>query len=251
MPATEERVPYGAAGAPAPPSPALAPLPLPATLIGPPARGRVLVVAPHPDDESIGVGGTLAAHSRLGDPLHALFVTTGVHGDARKRHDPAHYIALRRQEAQAAAAVLGIGETMFWDFPDSCVVTEQDLQHITALLGQLYARLKPDVVYAPHAAETHSDHHFVGRAALAAHRAAGGAARLFGYEVWTPVQPDLLVDVTADYERKLAAIGCYRSQLQDTDLLGATEGMNRYRSILLPSADGSGRQRAEALLELA
>ena len=54
---------------------------LPRTLSEPPAAGRVLVVAPHPDDETLGVGGTLALHADRGDPVHALFVTTGVNGD--------------------------------------------------------------------------------------------------------------------------------------------------------------------------
>ena len=227
----------------------LEPPPLPRTAAAPPARGRVLVLAPHPDDETLGCGATLAAHAALGDPVTVLFVTTGVHGDADKRHDPEHYVALRRAEAEAACAVLGVGETVFWGFPDSCVVTTDDLQHIRALLARELERLRPDVVYGPHVEESHSDHHFVGLAARGALEDAGGPAAVFGYEVWSPLTPQLVVDVTEHYEAKRKAIHCYASQLADTDLMGAVEGMNRYRSIMLPAADGSGVHRAEAFQE--
>ena len=224
--------------------------PLPRTTTEPPVRGRVLVLAPHPDDETVGLGGTLALHVRAGDPVHVVFATTGVHGDPDKRHDPAEYVALRRAEARAAAEVLGLTETVFWDFPDSMVVTTQDLAHVTDMLREQYERVRPDVVYAPHVAEAHSDHHVIGRAALDAHADAGRGVPLLGYEVWTPVAPDLLVDVSPVYDLKRRAIACYASQLEHSDILGATEGMNRYRAVLLPGASAEGTSRAEAFLEV-
>ena len=71
----------------------------------PPYRGRVLVVAPHPDDETFGPGATLALHARLGDPVACVFVTTGVHGDLEIGADADDYVARRRQEADHHAAV--------------------------------------------------------------------------------------------------------------------------------------------------
>lgn len=229
---------------------ALEPPPLPRTMSEPPARGTVLVLAPHPDDETVGLGGTLALHARAGDTVYVVFATTGIHGDPDKAHDPAEYIATRRAEARAAAEVLGIAHTTFWDFPDSCVVTTQDLEHITNLVRLEYERIRPDVVYAPHVAESHSDHHFIGLAAEAAHRDVGRGVPLLGYEVWTTIAPDLLVDVTPVYEVKRRAIACYASQLQHSDILGATEGMNRYRAVMLPDAGPAGAHRAEAFLEI-
>ncbi len=232
-----------------PPRP-LQPPSLPRTLESAPASGTVLVLAPHPDDETVGLGGTLALHAAAGDTVHVLFATTGVHGDPDKVHEPGHYVAMRQAEARAAAAELGIAELVFWDFPDSCVVTTQDLAHITDMLCAEYERLQPDVVYAPHAAEAHSDHHFIGLAAKAAHRKHGRGKPLFGYEVWSPLVPDVLVDVTPVYDSKRRAIACYASQLEHSDILGATEGMNRYRAVLLPGAGAAGEHRAEAFLEV-
>lgn len=227
------------------PSPAVAPV-----HELPPHRGRVLVLAPHPDDEAAGPGGALAAHSRLGDAIHAAFITSGVHGDLLPGRAPDEYVDLRRAEAEASAAVLGIGSTEFWGLPDSCTVTHRDLKAVTERLVDLYQRVQPDVIYAPHLGEAHSDHHFVALAAQAALGRWPGAARLLGYEVWSPMEAGWVLEVTDVYETKRAAVRCYPSQLQHTDILSAIEGLNTYRAILLPHHDGGGHRRAEVYREL-
>lgn len=227
----------------------LSPPPLARPCTAPPFRGRVLVVAPHPDDEAIGPGGTLVLHRRLGDPVDALFVTSGVHGDNQGRVPDDTYVALRRREAQDAARVLGLGLTEFWDYPDGMVVTEADLAAVVERLAAHLAAARPEVIYAPHADEQHSDHHFVSlavqRAAQAA-RGKGPAPRVLGYEVWSPLQPHWAVDVASVYEAKLSAIRCYRSQLERSDIARAVDGLNRYRAVLLPP----GGSYAEAFREL-
>jgi len=200
----------------------------------PPHRGRVLVLAPHPDDETIGPGATLVMHASLGDPVAVLYVTTGVHGDPTGRHEPGAYVGVRRGEAEAAARVLGVQHTEFWDYPDNCEVTEDDMRAVTARVVDAMNRWRPDVVYAPHPGETHSDHYFV---AVAAARAGGLVEHpftLLGYEVWEALQARWAVDVRSTYETKLAAIACYASQTEHTDIVRCVEGLNRFRSVLLP-----------------
>ena len=230
--------------------------PLPAPRVpqpvrAPPWRGRVLCLAPHPDDEAIGPGATLLLHRQAGDPVHALFVTSGVHGDNRGRWSEAEYVALRRREALAAAEVLGLTGTEFWDYPDGMVVTEADLATVTGRLLDAFARVRPEVVYAPHPDELHSDHHFLALAAAAAVAACPSrglpAPKLLGYEVWSPLAADWVVDVGPVYERKLAAIRCYASQLELNDIPRAVDGLNRFRAVLLPP----GGAWAEVFRELA
>lgn len=237
---------------PQPPSDTLPAPRLPVAHAAPPYRGRVLVVAPHPDDEVAGPGGVLVHHARAGDPVAVLFVTSGVNGDPeRARGDPSSYVALRRREAREAAVVLGVGETTFWDFPDNCVVTRADLQHVTALLAQALADARPDVIYAPHPGECHGDHRVVGLAVEEARRRAAPDARLLQYEIWSALaEPDLLVDCTATWPVKQEALRRYPSQLAHTDIAGATDGLARYRAILLGPGGADGSRRAEAFREV-
>src|SRR5262245_30184806 len=89
-----------------------APLPYPETWLAPPA-GPVLVVAPHPDDETIGCGATLALHARRGDTVHVVVVTDGELGDprglfARDDGGAGSYVELRRDECRRALQALGV-----------------------------------------------------------------------------------------------------------------------------------------------
>src|SRR4051812_26082117 len=77
---------------------------------------RVLVVSPHPDDESIGCGGTLRKHVLNGDSVHAIFLTSGeAGGHGRSRDETIH---LREREAQRASEILGLTTIEFWRQPD-------------------------------------------------------------------------------------------------------------------------------------
>jgi LmbE family N-acetylglucosaminyl deacetylase len=219
----------------------------------PPPGARVLVLAPHPDDESVGPGGLVAAHAARGDEVSVLFLTNGVHGDPDGGHDPAGYIATRRAEADAACDVLGIGGAReYWDYPDNMHITPGDLTAVVGLLADVLRRATPDLIYAPHPGEGHKDHAVAAVSAARAHAMAESSAALYGYEVWSPIEaPDVVVDVSAHYATKRDAIRCYPSQLAHTDILGAIEGLNRYRAILLPDAEPDGQRRAEVLVRMA
>ena len=102
---------------------------------------RVLVISPHPDDESIGCGGTLRKHALDGDSVHVIFLTSGERGGhGRSLEETAR---IREQEAKTAASVLGVKHFEFWREPDS------GLQATQRVVGRLRVRLrewKPDIV---------------------------------------------------------------------------------------------------------
>lgn len=224
------------------------PLPAPSPaepVTAPPWSGPVLVIAPHPDDESAGPGGAIAQHAARGDVVAVVYVTNGVHGDPTGRRDAAEYVALRRAEADAACDRLGVGPREYWGLPDGCAVTPADLEAVVGLLVDALYRLGPATVYAPHEGESHPDHHFIGRAAREAVGRVSSAPVLVGYEVWSPLEAQFVLDVTDVYDAKRDAVRCYPSQLAHTDILGAIEGLNAYRAILLPHHDGDGSRRAE------
>lgn len=205
----------------------------PARLSGPPVRGRVLVLSPHPDDETIGPGGTLLHHVAAGDDVHVAFLTAGTSGDPTGAADPAEYAALREREARAAAAVLGLASLEFWGFPDNHRVNENDLGMLVPKVREVVERVRPDVIYAPHPGEQHSDHHTTAVVTARVLAQLDKAPAAFGFEVWSPSLAAFVVDTSARYARKVEALRCYSSQLEHTDIERFITGLNAYRAVFL------------------
>lgn len=187
---------------------------------------RVLVISPHPDDESIGCGGTIRKHVEGGDSVHVVFLTSGEKGGHGRSEEET--IAVREREARTAATLLGIEQIDFFRLPDGSLRSTSDAR---ILLRQTLTTWKPEIVYIPHTAEMHSDH----RAAvqLLRHSCQNGLTsdfRVLMYEVWTPLQNmDEIVDITPYVAVKRAAILAYESQCTVVDFEAAALGLNRYR----------------------
>jgi LmbE family N-acetylglucosaminyl deacetylase len=79
---------------------------------------RVLVLAPHPDDETFGCGGSMILHRDAGDPVKVVFLTNGAMGDISNQSDKETYVALRKKEAEKACANLGVMDLEFWPYED-------------------------------------------------------------------------------------------------------------------------------------
>ena len=190
---------------------------------------NVVVVAPHPDDEILGCGGAVRLHADSGDRVTVVFLTSGELGLGRL--DRAEARRVREAEAKEAAAVLGIDGTDFLHLLDWELDTQPE--EAADSLCAAFERHRPDLVYAPHDAEWHPDH----RVALGLTRTALGRAgltpQLRSYEFWTPLNPvGLVIDITAVMPVKVAALRCYRSQLEQIDYERAVVGLNQYRGIL-------------------
>jgi len=203
----------------------------PETWLEPP-RGRVVVIAPHPDDETIGCGGTLALHRRRGDDVHLVVVTDGDAGDPDGRFPREDYVQRRRGECARAAATLGVAAPVFLGFGDQRV--EAGALHAT--LGAVVEGLHPEVIYHPGAIEMHVDHHVVGRVVGELACELSTQPRTFAYEIWVPVVPTHVIDVSSVWDVKQDALACYASQLVYNDYRRATAGLNAYRAIFLPQA---------------
>lgn len=214
----------------------------PQTPAAPPGR-RPLLLAPHPDDESIACGGTLARYARQGVPVHVVFLTDGRLGDpavrampqgsARRAAAETDLAARRQQEARAALQVLGVAGHDFLEAPDGALATS--LERVVPPLAALLDRLRPDVVLLPFVTDRHADHAAATSCLLAAaERMDAGwteAVDCLGYEVWSPIYANLLIDIGEVAGVKRRAIACHASQLKDVDYLAGVEGLNRYRGI--------------------
>jgi LmbE family N-acetylglucosaminyl deacetylase len=144
------------------------------------ATRSALVLAPHPDDETLGCGATILRKVAAGTPVHVLVVTDGRHSHRSASLSPLELAELRRKEMAQAAERLGLpGDALSWaGFEDGTVAERED--ELAALVGRLVAENRSDEVFATCADEPHPDHAAVGRAA----RRGAGTARVLEYPVW-------------------------------------------------------------------
>jgi len=196
-----------------------------------PGAERVLVLAPHMDDEVIGCGGTLARHLAAGGQVCVAFLTDGRGaGGPAQPGDAAQRVATRKAEATRALAELGIAPPRFLDAPDGALGRSAPL---VAALRELLEAVRPEIVYLPFFLEEHPDHRAVSALLAAAVHGTSLDFRCLGYEVWTPLFPNCLVRIDATVEAKRRALSHYQSQLAEADYLHTALGLNAYRSSAL------------------
>jgi N-acetylglucosamine malate deacetylase 1 len=192
----------------------------------------VLVVAPHPDDESIGCGGAVCLHLQRGERVGVAFLTSGERGV--EGAGPERARAIREAEALEALGVLGVEESHFLRLPDLGLSGE--VAPGAELLRRVLEAEWPEVIYLPHPGESHPDHQAalpLVRASLAGFPPTRPRPELRAYEVWTPMEHyDWPEDVSAVMARKLQAVRCYRSQLGTFRYDDAVEGLGRFRGCL-------------------
>ena len=190
---------------------------------------NVLVIAPHPDDESLGCGGTLCKHAARGDRVVVVYVTSGELGLKHLSREKAW--AIREREAQRAAEVLGVAAVEFLRLPDWSL--DGNVARGARMLRPLLDREKPARIYVPHEREWHPDHRAALRILRAACRGRNSRAEVLAYEVWTPLsEHDQVEDISAAMPRKLRALRAHRSQLDQFDYVRAVRGLNQFRGEL-------------------
>lgn len=203
-------------------------------------RGRVLVFAPHPDDEVAGPGGVLALHRAQGDAVRVVVTTDGTNGDPDHRHEPQALVQLRRSESQAGLREVGVDDVRFWGFPDGHVLGPNDLELGVQSACKELAEFAPDLVYLPWQREGHPDHHAVHLVVTRALARTTFAGLALGYEVWNAMVPDIVVDVTAVIAQKTAAMRAHHSQMAYVTYDHALLGLAAYRSLVHLRGRGYG-----------
>ncbi|MGZ4968315.1 MAG: PIG-L deacetylase family protein [Methylobacter sp.] len=213
------------------------PLPKPLTLID---HGKVLVFAPHPDDETLGCGGTLALLRQNHCSVKVVFVTDG--GGAGSL--PEGSIAIRQQEATAALTSLGIQDWLFLNEPDGSFRNHPEFEQQAF---EITKQFQPDWVFLPSVLDYHRDHVAIGHALFNLCHRHKLAKRLFFYEIWSPVPATHVVDISSVINLKRQAINYYQLPLAHCDYLSAVMGLCRYRGLYLPTKELE--QYAEAFVE--
>lgn len=222
-------------------------------------KKTVLVVAAHPDDEILGVGGTVARYTAQGDVVYALILGEGQTSRSTHREDTDRETveALHRNTLESAKAV-GYREVFFADFPDNRF-DGVDLLDIVKAVEQKIRELRPQIIYTHYSGDLNVDHQYTARAVLTATRPMADCCveTVYAFETLSSSEwnfdcsaqpafcPNVFVDITGYYGQKEQAMNCYVSELctfphprslTGMDVLSRTRGM------------AAGMQRAEAFM---
>ncbi len=194
-----------------------------------PQGGRVVIVAPHPDDETAGAGGVAALHLQAGDPVTVIVVTDG--GASRAGGLPGHVIVRRRAaEITAAARILGVRDLVRLDLREG----GWDWVRARASLAPLLQDAQ--IIYAPSCVDYHPEHLHIARL-LAELLRPGQTVRVYELGVpLTPILVNLVADVGAVAARKEQALAAFTTQV---GALAPLRRLARYRARLyrLPAAE--------------
>lgn len=189
---------------------------------------KVLVVAPHSDDESLGSGGSIALHTQSGDPVKVIFLTDGSMGDYTGRYSKEEYVNMREAEALKACSRLGVEDVVFWREPDRNLSSNQ--KNINRL-SDLLSEYKPGLIYAPSPFEFHPDHRAAAELLWRAIQKSGISCKIAFAEINTAVRINTLVDITPVIKKKKSACNAYKSQIDNTPYTDISLGLNRFRSL--------------------
>lgn len=200
---------------------------------------KVLVIAPHPDDEILGVGGTIARMANTGHEVYVCVVTKG-----QEPLFSVQYVEQGRTECRKADAFLGVKETFFLDFPAVILETVPRYEFNEKIMD-IVNKIQPDEVYIPHRGDMQIDHQMVVDAAMVALRPKYKHVikRIYAYEtlsetgwnipnVQNEFIPNVYVDISDQLEAKLNAMRIFESQLGEFPAarsIGALEALARFR----------------------
>lgn len=211
---------------------------------------RVMIVAPHPDDETLGVGGTIAKYSAQGADIFVLIVSGHLPPlYSRKDYDKTVH------EAQSAFKLLGVSQSEFLEIP-ATMINSKPLHKVNGRISKIINDFKPHIVFCPYP-DRHIDHRLIFDSVMVATRPVGVGRDieiLAAYETLSETHwnaphiepnftPNWVVDITEQIDNKLDALSCYKSQISDFPgprSIEAVEALAKFRGTQAGFGYGEG-----------
>ena len=202
---------------------------------------KVLVISAHPDDETLGCGGTLLKHKKEGDSLHWIIATSP--------HTPTwseEIVTSKTLEIEAVSEAYGMETIHKLGFP-AVKLDTIPLDDIIKAIGSPTSQIKPEIIYLIHGGDVHSDHRITFEATMSAVKSfnmgRSGVRRLLSFETISSTEtgfqpstsvfiPNVFVDISAYITNKLEIMELYKTEMQDDPLprgLSAIRALARYR----------------------
>lgn len=186
---------------------------------------KILVIAPHPDDEVLGCGGTIKKHVEAGDEVYLCIITKPLVGDWTQE-----YIDNKEKEIKASNDFLGIKKTFFLDLPALRLDTVPK-KDINDKISEIFKKVNPKILYIPFFADINHDHRLVFEASLVASRPKTGFTieKILAYEISPTTElgmlkakkledvfiPNYYEDISNFLKDKLKAMEFYKSELKE------------------------------------
>lgn len=183
---------------------------------------NILIIAPHPDDEILGCGGTIAKHIANGNDVFVAIVTKGC-----KPLFSDDSVEQVREECREADAYLGVRKTIFMDFPAS-MLEEVPRYKLNEAFIKLIQDIKPEMVYLPHRGDMQLDHKMTVDAAMVALRPKykHTVKKIYAYETLSETGwdvpnvenefiPTSYNDIYGFLDKKIEAMKIFKSQIAE------------------------------------
>ena len=198
---------------------------------------KILILAAHPDDEVLGMGGTIKKLSKGGNDIKIIFMSTGIL--SRRKIEPKHFqtsfykkwmkkneskVKGLRHDAKIAGKILGVNEIEFMDFPDNEMDTVSTLM-VAKSIEKSINDFKPRVIYTTPQNDVNVDHQKVFASTLVATRPHKNSIvqEVISYEIpssteWffpSQFNPNIFVDISKEFVSKIKAIKAYKNELRE------------------------------------
>ena len=173
---------------------------------------NILVIAPHPDDEVLGMGGTIKKLSKK-NKIILCVVSEG----ATAQYKDKKMIKVRRDSCKKTAKILGISQTIFLDYPDMRL----NLSHldINKKLEEIIEKYRPEIVYTAPKNDLNLDHQVVFNSTLVACRPKSGVKQILCYEIQgntkVPFVPNVFENIEKEFSYKIKGFKMYKSEIEE------------------------------------
>ncbi len=184
--------------------------------------GPYLVFAPHPDDETFGMGGAIALAVDAGIDVNVVFIT-----DGSCDGDP----AIRKREAEKVCDFLGIKNTFFWGIKDRCVRENRFI--LESRLGDILSNTKARTIFLPSLFEFHPDHRSSSLIIWSYLKRKAWHGEVWFYEITRHGEVNCLIAIDNVLSRKIQAMEFYESQLSRRNYKEIVLALNRTRTFTL------------------
>jgi len=201
---------------------------------------KILVISPHPDDETLGCGGTILKHKDIGDKIYWLIITNI---DIKNGWDK-NAVKKRQKEIETVAGMYDFEKTFKLDYP-TAKLDIIPVQEINKSISEVILEIEPEIIYLPNRSDVHTDHQISFKAVYSCTKnfRYPFIKKILMYETLSETEfaptlpesifiPNVFVDITKYFEKKLEIFKIYKSELMKKPLprsLDSIKAFARYR----------------------